>query len=77
VVNGGHVDLTPLEYRALRYLAHHRGETVSRGELAEHVYEGGQEPDSNALEVLIARLRKKLGEDMITTRRGHGYVVAE
>lgn len=77
VVCGVPVDLTPLEYRAIRYLAHHKGKTISRGELAEHVYDGAQEPDSNALEVLVARIRKKLGLNMIATRRGHGYFVPE
>jgi DNA-binding response OmpR family regulator len=76
-VGGEAVDLTPLEFRATRYLAHHKGETVSRSELAEHVYEGAQDRDSNALEVLIARLRKKLGGDMIATRRGLGYLIPE
>jgi DNA-binding response OmpR family regulator len=77
VSDGEAIDLTPLEFRALRYLTHHKGQTISRSELAEHVYEGAQEHDSNALEVLIARLRKKLGGDMITTRRGYGYLVAD
>jgi two-component system OmpR family response regulator len=67
--------LSPLEYRALRYLVHNKGRPVSQGELGEHVYGGEQEPDSNALEVLIARLRKKLGQDIITTQRGYGYIV--
>lgn len=67
--------LSPLEYRALRYLVHNKGRPVSQGELGEHVYGGEQEPDSNALEVLIGRLRKKLGQDVITTQRGYGYIV--
>lgn len=67
--------LTQLEFRALRYLAHHKGRVVPQGELAEHVYGGEQEPDSNALEVLVARLRKKLGPEIIATRRGLGYIV--
>jgi len=71
------IELTPLEFRALRYLAHNKGLTVSRSELAEHVYEGAQDRDSNALEVLIARLRKKLGGELIVTRRGHGYLVTD
>jgi two-component system, OmpR family, response regulator len=41
--------------------------------LIEHVYGSGREPDSNTMEVMIARLRRKLGNDAITTRRGHGY----
>jgi len=69
------VDLSPLEYRALRYLAHHKGRVVSQSELGEHVYASEAEPDSNALEVLVGRLRKKLGAKVIATRRGHGYFV--
>jgi DNA-binding response OmpR family regulator len=54
---------------------HHKGRVVSQGELAEHVYAQEEEPDSNAIEVLIGRLRRKLGADVITTRRGYGYLV--
>jgi len=74
-VAGKPLALSPLEYRALRYLVHNKGRPVSQGELGEHVYGGEQEPDSNALEVLIGRLRKKLGQDIITTQRGYGYIV--
>ena len=74
-LDGRTINLTPLEFRLLRYLVHHRGRVVSQGELAEHVYASDQEPDSNALEVLIGRLRRKIGSELITTRRGHGYVV--
>lgn len=73
---GRPISLTPLEYRALRYLAHNRGRVVSQFELCEHVWSGSQEPGSNTLEVLIARLRKKIGLDVIKTQRGHGYVIA-
>jgi DNA-binding response OmpR family regulator len=74
-VAGKPLALSPLEYRALRYLMHHKGRPVSQGELVEHVYGGDQEPDSNALEVLVGRLRKKLGPEIIVTQRGYGYVV--
>ena len=73
--NGRPVALTPLEFRALRYLAHNRGRVVAQTELCEHVWSGSQEPGSNTLEVLIARLRKKIGTDVIRTQRGHGYVI--
>ncbi|MEJ1160347.1 response regulator transcription factor [Prosthecomicrobium sp. N25] len=75
-VDGRVIPLSALEYRLLRYLAHHAGRIVSQGELAEHVYGGDREPDSNALEVLVARLRRKVGQHVIDTRRGHGYMVA-
>jgi DNA-binding response OmpR family regulator len=73
---GKAVNLTALEYRALRYLMHNRGRPVSQGELAEHVYGAEAEPDSNALEVLVGRLRKKIGPELIGTRRGYGYFIA-
>jgi two-component system OmpR family response regulator len=72
-IGGRSIILSALEYRLLRYLAHHAGRIVPQTELSEHVYGGDREPDSNALEVLIARLRRKIGSDVIGTRRGHGY----
>ena len=69
------INLSHLEFRALRYLMHNRGRVLSQGELADHVYSSRQEPESNALEVLIGRLRKKLDPNVITTRRGYGYIV--
>jgi len=77
VSRGGQpIELTPLEFRALRYLAHNRGRVVSQYELCEHVWAGAQETSTNTLEVLIARLRKKIGAEVIRTQRGHGYVIA-
>ena len=46
---------------------------VERGTLAEKVYEGDAGTDSNSLEVIVARLRRKLGKGMIETERGRGY----
>lgn len=74
---GRAIELSPLEFRALRYLAHNKGRVVSQGELGEHVYASEAEPDSNAVEVLVGRLRKKLGVKLIATRRGYGYVVED
>ena len=56
-----------------RYLLRHRGRVVPQHELDENVYGPGQEHDSNALEVLVRRVRKKLGQEIIETRRGFGY----
>src|SRR5689334_24446023 len=53
-----------------RYLLRHRGRVVPQHELDENVYGRGQEHDSNALEVLVRRVRKKLGQEVIETRRG-------
>ncbi len=74
-LEGKELVLTPLEFRELRYLVHHKSRVVSQGELSEHVYACEAGPDSNAIEVLIGRLRRKLGADVITTRRGYGYLV--
>lgn len=76
-VRGVPVALSPLEYRLVAYLLRHRGRVVPQHELDENVYGHGEDHDSNALEVLVGRVRKKLGADLITTRRGFGYLVAE
>ncbi len=75
-VNDQAIPLSPLELRLVSYLLHHRGRVVSRAELVEHIYREDVEPDSNALEVLIGRVRRKIGSDIIETRRGHGYLIA-
>ena len=75
-VGGAPVKLTSLEYRLLQYLAHHKGRVVSRTELVEHLYDQDFDRDSNTIEVFVGRLRKKLGVDVIQTRRGLGYVLA-
>lgn len=76
-VDGASVEFSPLEFRLLSYLMHHRGRVVSQLELTEHVYGEDIERESNAIEVLIARVRRKLGVDLIRTRRGFGYIVAD
>jgi DNA-binding response OmpR family regulator len=68
------VPLTALEFRMLRYLMVHSGQVVSKSTLGDHVYERDMDPDSNVIEVYINRLRRKLGRDLIHTRRGQGYV---
>lgn len=75
-VDGQPIPLSPLEFRLLSYLLHHRGRVVSRAELVEHIYHEDVEPDSNALEVLVGRVRRKVGSEVIETRRGHGYLVS-
>ena len=74
--NGKPLSLTPNEYRILAYLMHHPGKLVTRGELGEHVYEGGFDADSNVLDVMISRLRRKLPPDLIHTVRGQGFRLA-
>ncbi len=72
-VRGAPVELTGYEYRMLAYLMHHRGKVVSKSELTEHIYAQDFDRDSNVIEVLVNRLRKKLGAGLIHTHRGKGY----
>lgn len=74
-LNGEEIVLTAREYALLEYLALHRGQVVSRTELYEHLFDENDSTLSNLLDVHVSNLRKKLGRDFITTRRGHGYTV--
>lgn len=76
-VSGVPVDLAPLEYRALAYLMHNQGRMVSQAELSEHIHGAEDAYDSNAIEALIARIRRKIGSDIIKTRRGYGYFIED
>jgi two-component system response regulator PhoP len=71
------VELTAYEYRVLEHLMLHAGEVVSKTELSEHLYQEELDRDSNVLEVLIGRLRRKLDPERtlqpIETLRGRGY----
>ncbi len=71
--NGEDVELTAGEFRLLRYFMLHPGQVLSKTQLAEHLYDGETERDSNVIEVHINRLRGKLGRELIQTRRGQGY----
>ncbi|HEX8302712.1 response regulator transcription factor [Sphingomonas sp.] len=75
-LNGAPVRLSPLEFRLIDYLAHNPERAVSAGELAEHLYGAANMSDANAIEALVARLRRKLGAETIQTRRGFGYLLA-
>lgn len=74
-VSGVPSNLTPLEFRLLNYLFLHRGRVISQPELSEALYTHDSERDSNAIEALMGRLRRKLKTDVIETRRGFGYTV--
>ncbi len=74
LATGERFDLTGVEFRLLRYLMRHPGQVLSKTRLAEHIYDFDAERDSNVLEVYINRLRRKLGRELIATRRGQGYV---
>ncbi|MGV8843564.1 MAG: response regulator transcription factor [Pseudomonas sp.] len=67
------IELTGAEFRLLRYFMLHAGRLLSKSHLAEHLYDGETARDSNVLEVLVNRLRRKLGAEVIETRRGQGY----
>ena len=73
--NGQAVALTAREYALLEFLAVHRGEVVTRTVLYEHLFDEDDSTLSNLLDVHVSNLRKKLGHDFITTRRGHGYCI--
>ena len=76
-VEGRPLKVTPLEYRMLVHLLLNKGTVISQEALVENIYYRDQEPESNAIEVLIGRLRRKLGSDVIETRRGFGYVISD
>jgi DNA-binding response OmpR family regulator len=67
--------ISPLEFRLLDYLAHQPGRPVAAGELAEHLYGVAEGIDANAIEAIVARLRRKFGAGVVATRRGFGYLV--
>jgi two-component system, OmpR family, response regulator len=73
--NGELVVLTAREFVMLEYLAIHRREVVTRTALYEHLFDENEATLSNILDVHVFNLRKKLGQEFITTRRGHGYCI--
>jgi len=72
---GADVELTAREWRLLEYLALRRGEVVPRAEIEAHIYDELVEPMSNVVDAAIYALRRKIGADLIQTRRGLGYVL--
>src|SRR3954451_13101461 len=70
------IDLQIGRTRNSSYLMHHPGKVISRTELMEHVYDRHFDSDSNVLEVLLGRIRRKVGADLIQTVRGKGYRLA-
>lgn len=73
--DGVALKLTSFESRILTYLIHHQDRVVSRTELSEHLYEAETDRDFKSIEVVIGRLRRKVGDGVIETRRGEGYVL--
>jgi two-component system OmpR family response regulator len=72
-LDGLPVKLTALEWRVLSTLMLRREVVVERADLIERVYEGDADVDSNSVEVIIGRLRRKIGATLIETVRGRGY----
>ncbi|PZX48609.1 two-component system OmpR family response regulator [Cereibacter changlensis] len=72
-LEGMPLKLTAFEAKLLRYLMLHMGRVVSRTELSEHMYDRDADRDFRSMEVVIGRLRRKIGEARIETRRGEGY----
>jgi len=75
MLDGDPVHLSPQEYRLASYLIQHAGRVVSQMELTEQLYAQDFERESNAVEVMVGRVRKKLGNALIQTRRGFGYII--
>jgi two-component system OmpR family response regulator len=75
-VDGRAVQLTAQEFRILQYLLHRQGRVVDRLGLIDHVYDRDFDRDSNVIDVLIGRIRRKLGVNLIHTVRGQGYRLA-
>jgi DNA-binding response OmpR family regulator len=75
-LEGRKIELTPLEFRLLHHLALHRDSQVSKEELSEKLYAVNHERDPNAIEAVVSRLRRKLGEGVIESKRGFGYRLA-
>jgi len=72
---GQSIALTAREYALVEFLAVHRGEVVTRTALYEHLFDEDDSTLSNLLDVHVSNLRKKLGAEFISTRRGHGYCI--
>lgn len=73
-LRGARLQLSPLEYRLIHALAHGGGRPLGAGELSEALH-GVEAVDANAIEALIARIRRKTGAGVIETRRGFGYLL--
>jgi two-component system OmpR family response regulator len=67
--------LTPREFSLLELLALHRGQVVSRTQIYESLFDENEDSLSNLVDVHVSNLRRKLGRDFITTRRGQGYIL--
>jgi two-component system OmpR family response regulator len=69
------IELTAREYAILELLARRKGTVVTRSAIYDHVYDEHEDTLSNVIDVFVAALRRKVGPDVIRTRRGHGYLI--
>lgn len=72
---GAELEVTAREYSVLEELMRRKGEVISRSYLYEHIGGFDEESFSNAVDVMICKLRRKVGKDVIQTRRGVGYII--
>jgi DNA-binding response OmpR family regulator len=75
--DGRIIDVSPMEYRLVAYLALNKGRTVPAIDLAAHVQGRDDDSAKNAVEAMVRRLRKKTAPDAIENRRGFGYVLGD
>ena len=69
------IELTAREYAILEFLVRRKGTVVTRSAIYDHVYDEHEDTLSNVIDVFVAALRRKVGPDVIRTRRGHGYLI--
>lgn len=72
-LQGRAIDLSALEYRLIAYMVAREQQVISKSELTEHIYDQDFDHQSNVIEVLVNRVRKKIGKEAIKTKRGQGY----
>lgn len=78
VTNGGRaVALTAKEFSLLEILALHRGTLVTRTMIYDHLFDENDDSLSNLVDVYVSNIRRKLGHELITTRRGQGYIIED
>ena len=69
------IPLTSKEFSLIEFLALHQGELVTRTMLYEHLFDESDDTLSNLIDVYVSNVRRKLGRDLIVTRRGQGYLI--
>lgn len=74
-MNGDPVNLTALEYSLVELLALNQGKLVTRTQIYDHLFDETEDSLSNLVDVHVSNIRKKLGKDLIVTRRGMGYMI--